>query len=132
VLHNDLKPTNIIVDEEGVLKIIDFGVAGAVHSRPNVIAGTPVYMSPEQIRADALDVRTDVYALGVIAAELLTGAAPYPEGLAEATEAKRAPVRVAGVPSAVAAVLARATEPDFEDRWPSVEAFAEALAAAAG
>ncbi|HVP11753.1 MAG TPA: protein kinase [Phycisphaerae bacterium] len=87
VIHRDLKPSNILVDEGGEPHILDFGLARTVEQREatlvtsaDCVAGTLPYMSPEQARGlpDAVDVRSDVYALGVILYELLTGCYPYP------------------------------------------------------
>jgi non-specific serine/threonine protein kinase/serine/threonine-protein kinase len=87
IIHRDLKPSNILVDEGGQPRILDFGVARLTNSDTNAtchtdvgqIVGTLAYMSPEQVLADPteLDVRSDVYALGVILFELLTGRLPY-------------------------------------------------------
>ena len=87
VIHRDLKPSNILVDETGQPKILDFGVARVTESDVQCtrqtdlgqIVGTLAYMSPEQVLGDplALDVRSDVYALGVILYELLAGQLPY-------------------------------------------------------
>lgn len=86
VIHRDLKPSNILVDADGEPHIYDFGLAKA-GSVPDLqismsaqLVGTPAYMSPEQIGGDtnAIDTRTDVYALGIILFELLTGQMPYP------------------------------------------------------
>ncbi len=87
VIHRDLKPSNLLVDTEGNLRILDFGLAKAVADRQDPlvtvtgqIMGTLPYMSPEQTRGnpDLIDTRTDVYALGVVLYEMLTGAYPYP------------------------------------------------------
>lgn len=88
VVHRDLKPGNIIVDDSGAPKVLDFGVArvvdadvvnATVHTHVGQLVGTLPYMSPEQVRGDSrdIDTRTDVYALGIILHEMLTGTLPY-------------------------------------------------------
>lgn len=83
VVHRDLKPENIMVDEKGAIKIIDFGIAGSAKSRRLTFAklsqtmGTPDYISPEQVKGKRGDARSDLYALGVMLYEMLTGKVPF-------------------------------------------------------
>lgn len=85
VIHRDLKPANILVTSDGQPKVLDFGIARAIDepgdathaTRAGQVVGTPSYMSPEQLLGEPVDTRTDVYALGVIAYELLSNELPY-------------------------------------------------------
>lgn len=81
VVHRDLKPSNIMIDKEGNAKIMDFGIARSTEAEgiteAGVIMGTPEYMSPEQVEGDEVDTRSDIYSLGVILYELVTGNAPF-------------------------------------------------------
>jgi serine/threonine-protein kinase len=92
IVHGDLKPQNVMVMGNGVVKLMDFGVAragaasGMTSSAP--IAGTPLYMSPEQARGAELDERSDLYSAGVVLFELFTGRAPFRDG--DALEIMRA------------------------------------------
>ena len=83
VIHRDLKPNNVMINEENLLKIVDFGIAAASQSsdtkltKTGLLVGTPTYMSPEQVLGKEIDERTDIYSLGTIMYEMLTGRAPY-------------------------------------------------------
>jgi predicted Ser/Thr protein kinase len=81
VVHRDVKPDNFIFDEHGVCVVTDFGIAKAASAKrltgTGMSIGTPHYMSPEQARAQALDGRSDLYSLGIVAYQCLTGTVPY-------------------------------------------------------
>ena len=86
VIHRDLKPANILVNEEGLLKIVDFGVAAAASSgdtqltKTGYVIGSPKYMAPEQILGKKVDQTADVYSIGVLMYEMVTGVPPYSRG----------------------------------------------------
>lgn len=75
VLHRDLKPANVMIDSDGNVRITDFGIAGLIEEirDEDVRAGTPAYMSPEQLAGRELTVRSDIYSLGLVLYELFTG-----------------------------------------------------------
>ena len=80
VTHRDLKPENLMVDREGNLKIMDFGIARSVESKEKTtegVTGTPAYMSPEQAEGKSVDHRTDIYAVGLVLYEMFTGEATF-------------------------------------------------------
>ncbi len=81
VIHRDLKPQNIMIDKEGMARIMDFGIARSVSGKgitgAGVMVGTPEYMSPEQVESKETDKRSDIYSLGVILYEMVTGRLPF-------------------------------------------------------
>lgn len=79
VIHQDIKPGNIFIDTDDRVKIVDFGLACAPGNRDFDLPGTLYYMSPEQIQGNPVDERTDIYSLGIMAYELVTGMRPFPE-----------------------------------------------------
>jgi serine/threonine-protein kinase len=86
IIHRDLKPANILINDEGLLKIVDFGVAAAHRegdtqlTKTGYVIGSPKYMAPEQILGRKVDERADIYAVGVILYEMFTGVPPYARG----------------------------------------------------
>jgi serine/threonine protein kinase len=84
VIHRDIKPQNMVVQGDGVLKVMDFGIARLAsrpaeggHTQAGMVVGTPEYMAPEQLLGDELDVRADLYATGVVLYECLVGKVPH-------------------------------------------------------
>lgn len=82
IVHRDLKPANMLLDESGRVKLLDFGISRIADfadglTRPGESLGTPYYMSPEQIRGEACDIRSDLYSLGVVFFELISGRRPF-------------------------------------------------------
>lgn len=142
LVHQDVSPHNILVGYDGVTKLVDFGVArlGMLEgSRTESLKGKPSYASPEQINGKNIDRRTDVFALGVVLWELLTGerlfrrdtnAASYLAVLHDPIPDVR--TKNPSVPAPIAAVVARALDRDRDARFPTADAFRAAIDAARG
>jgi tetratricopeptide (TPR) repeat protein len=141
VIHRDVKPENVMVGDDYVL-LADFGVAKPLgpgrdpgFTIPGNLVGTPVYMAPEQVAAEpSLDHRADLYALGVLAYELLVGEPPFAGlelGPLIVAHAMREPVPLAArrpeVPAALAEVVARCLRKEPAERWSSAESLCHAL-----
>jgi len=141
VVHRDLKPQNVIVDEEGKATVTDFGIARAGASeitQAGSVMGTPHYLSPEQAQGQAVTAVSDLYSIGVMLYEALAGRVPFEAESAVAVAMKQvshAPQRPSSINPAVTpaldAVVMRALEKEPGQRFQSAEAFIAALDAAA-
>jgi serine/threonine protein kinase len=137
VVHRDLKPENVIVDDQDCVKLIDFGLAGEVAGRRLTFAhitksmGTPDYISPEQVRGQRGDARSDVYSLGIIFYEMLTGQVPFrgPNPLASMnqrliSDPEPASQFGSSITPQLQQILWKALERDPRLRYPSARHFA--------
>ena len=136
VIHRDIKPGNVMVTDEEVVKLLDFGLAKALDENPDksvFLCGTPFYMSPEQIQRDFLDHRTDIYSLGCLLYVCYTGDVPFPEGNIFYHHQHSPPpapeVLAPDLPPGVADVLRRAVAKDREERYQTAGELARALQA---
>ena len=122
VVHRDLKPANVLVGEGGRVALTDFGIACLAASHASTMAGTPQYMAPEQLAGGAVDRRTDIYALGLLFFEMLTGRRPFAgqdaRGEVGRRLAEQAPdLTTEGVPEAIARIVRTAMSADPEARY---------------
>lgn len=139
IVHRDMKPPNILIDENRVVKIVDFGVAAVTSdmstrlTRIGTVLGTPTYMAPEQVRSRTIDARTDIYSLGVIMYEMFTGKPPYVgEDMAvlfQHVEGNPTPPRNINpeIPTALEAIILKAMAADPEQRYQSAEQLRKGL-----
>ena len=140
VIHRDLKPANILVNEDGLLKIVDFGVAAAASSgdtqltKTGYVIGSPKYMAPEQILGKKVDVTADVYSIGVIMYEMTTGIPPYSRGDHMSVmyqhvqgKAKLCQELNPEIPDLYAEIIAKAMSVDKTQRYQSMDELTEAL-----
>jgi len=130
VVHRDLKPQNIMIDKEGNARIMDFGIARSLRTKSitdsGVMIGTPEYMSPEQVEGKKVDQRSDIYSLGVILYEMMTGRVPF-EGdtafsiaLKHKTKAPKNPREInTQIPENLSHLIMKCMEKDKEKRYQS-------------
>jgi serine/threonine-protein kinase len=140
IIHRDLKPANVLINDDGLLKIVDFGVAAAQRegdtqlTKTGYVIGSPKYMAPEQILGRKVDERADVYALGVILYEMLTGVPPYSRGdhmsvMYQHVQGKARPPQEINpaLPPALAEVVMRAMSVDKSRRYQTMDEMRAAL-----
>lgn len=140
VIHRDLKPANILVNSDGLLKIVDFGVAAAASSgdtqltKTGYVIGSPKYMAPEQILGKKVDEKADIYSVGVIMYEMVTGVPPYSRGDHMSVmyqhvqgKAKLCQEINPKVPDAYAEIIGRAMSVDKSKRYASMNELIDAL-----
>lgn len=133
VIHRDLKPQNILMDKRGNIKIADFGIAVALNqssiTQTNSVMGSVHYMSPEQTRGGLVTKQSDIYSLGIILYELITGTVPFNGDTPVSIALKHAQEPIPSirkkdrsVPQALENVVLKATAKDPRDRYPSAQA----------
>jgi len=141
VLHLDLKPENVLVTRDGLVKVADFGVAALTNAAGQALSagGTLGYMPPEQLRGEDVDARTDVWAFAALAFQILTGAIPFASDSIEGSlfKQEQTGVPVPGefepsLPQAIDRILMRALAPDALDRPPGLRSLAPELLAELG
>lgn len=140
VIHRDLKPANILVNDDGLLKIVDFGVAAAASSgdtqltKTGYVIGSPKYMAPEQILGKKVDEAADIYSVGIIMYEMVTGIPPYSRGDHMSVmyqhvqgNAKFCQEVNPDIPDTYAAVIAKAMSVDKSSRYQTMDELMDAL-----
>ncbi|GAB2890102.1 hypothetical protein GCM10027074_68050 [Streptomyces deserti] len=138
LVHGDIKPGNVMVTKRGVVKVMDFGIARAMQSsvtsitQTGVVVSTPQYLSPEQALGRAMDARSDLYSVGIMLFQLVTGQVPFDGDSPLATayaQVQEEPVNPSvinrGLPPAVDALVARALKKNPSERFPSAESMRE-------
>ncbi len=134
ITHRDIKPDNILITKGGLVKLMDFGLAkghGANLTGSNVLMGTPCYMAPEQARGEAAGPLSDIYAMGLVLYELLTGKTVFPDGNVLARQITEVPpppsAIVESIPPEVDAIVMKAIAKDPNERFGSAQELLNAL-----
>jgi serine/threonine protein kinase/tetratricopeptide (TPR) repeat protein len=138
VVHRDLKPQNVMLDKDGRVYVMDFGIARSLETpgmtQTGALMGTPEYMSPEQAKGEKVDARSDLFALGIIFYEMLTGISPFKADTAMAMMFKRTQERATplvqlnmGVPGAISDIVAKCLETKPDERYQTARAIVDDL-----
>jgi serine/threonine-protein kinase len=140
IVHRDLKPANLLINQEGLLKIVDFGVAAAQRegdtqlTKTGYVIGSPKYMAPEQILGKKVDERADIYAVGVILYEMITGVPPYSRGdhmsvMYQHVQGKARPAQDANpnLPPGLSDIVGKAMSVDKTKRFQTMDELRAAL-----
>jgi serine/threonine protein kinase/Tfp pilus assembly protein PilF len=139
IVHRDLKPSNVMIDREGNARIMDFGIARSMGetagvTEAGIMIGTPEYMSPEQAEGRDIDQRSDIYSLGLILYEMLTGRRPFMAETSMAVllkhkaERPQDPREINGlIPESLSRIILRCLEKDRKKRWANVEELLKVL-----
>ncbi len=138
IVHRDLKPSNIMIDKQGNARIMDFGIARSLKTEgltgEGVVIGTPEYMSPEQVEGKQVDQRSDIYSLGVILYEMLTGERPFEAdsaialGIKHKSEMPRDPSELnPQIPEDLSRVILKCLEKEKDARYQSAVEVSSAL-----
>jgi tRNA A-37 threonylcarbamoyl transferase component Bud32 len=139
VIHRDIKPANVMITNDGIVKVMDFGIAkmaSSTKTQTNIVLGTPTYMSPEQIAGKKVDGRTDIFSLGVVLFELLTGQLPFtadnlPAMLFSITHHPHPAIQTVrpDLPPMVQEIVDRALQKELPHRYRRADEFASELRA---
>ena len=134
IVHRDIKPDNLVIAKGGLVKVMDFGLAKAEDNRmtkANVVMGTPCYMAPEQAMGKDVDAKADMYAMGLVLYEMLTGKVLFLDGDVIARQIKEVPPKlselVEGIPPELDALASKCVEKKPEDRFENCKVLAEEI-----
>ncbi len=126
IVHRDIKPANILITRTGAIKLVDFGIAGLIEVKEENMKGTPAYMSPEQIQGEHVDNRTDIFSLGVVFYQLLSGKNPFlGENLSETIYniLNKTPEKIDKLSGKLWNIITKMLEKDPEKRYSHIRDF---------